>query len=308
MKYLSYILTTLLGPVFLVSAFAKAWDADQFADLLLQYGWTGFSIAVPVIVFTEAVLGVLLLLRYRPCQSALAAVVFLFIVSLGYAYGVLFKGIEDCGCFGSLSRLYNSRPWMTFVRNAVLMICGAIIIIGEKQKTKVERPLCSKTKDRCAQRLLHLIALFVGAVVCFCCGLGMKRSYSLPKILVESQKSIVERPEIEQLAGIYPFSPDSTYAVYLFSFTCLHCQNYFANVEQYEQMQVVDKVIGIAIENTHAQERFERLYQPQIEILTISHNTMAGLTRHLPTLLIIRNGSIEKTEQGFVTSPGIYMP
>ena len=300
MKYLSYILTTLLGLVFLVSAFAKAWDADLFADLLLQYGWKGFSIAAPVIVFTEAVLGMLLLLRYRPRQSAWAAVIFLILVSLGYAYGVLFKGIEDCGCFGSLSR-YESRPWMTFVRNAVLMICGASIII-------VERPLCSKTKDRYAQRLQHLIALFVGAVVCFCCGLGMKRSYSLPKVLVDSRKSIVERPEIEQLAGIYPFSPDSTYAVYLFSFTCLHCQNYFANVEQYEQMQVVDKVIGIAIENTKAQERFERLYQPQIEIRTIPHNTMASLTRQLPTLLIIRNGSIEKTEQGFVTSPGIYLP
>lgn len=293
MKYLSYILTTILGLVFLVSAFAKAWDADLFADLLLQYGWKGFSIAAPVIVFTEAVLGMLLLLRYRPHQSAWAAVIFLILVSLGYAYGVLFKGIEDCGCFGSLSR-YESRPWMTFVRNGVLIAMGAIIIVDSRETIVDSRK--------------HLFALFVGAVVCFCCGLGMKRSYSLPKVLVDSRKSIVERPEIEQLAGIYPFSPDSTYAVYLFSFTCLHCQNYFANVEQYEQMQVVDKVIGIAIENTKAQERFERLYQPQIEIRTIPHNTMASLTRQLPTLLIIRNGSIEKTEQGFVTSPGIYLP
>ena len=94
MKYLSYILTTLLGPVFLVSAFAKAWDADLFADLLLQYGWKGFSIAAPVIVFTEAVLGMLLLLRYRPRQSAWAAVIFLILVSLGYAYGDVIAVLE----------------------------------------------------------------------------------------------------------------------------------------------------------------------------------------------------------------------
>ena len=34
MRYFSYITTTLLGLVFLVSAYAKAWDAEAFADML----------------------------------------------------------------------------------------------------------------------------------------------------------------------------------------------------------------------------------------------------------------------------------
>ena len=89
--------------MFLVSAFAKAWDGESFADMLLQYGPSWFSIGAPIVIATEAILGMLLLLRVSPRRCAYAADVFLITVSAIFAYGVLAKGIEDCGCFGALS-------------------------------------------------------------------------------------------------------------------------------------------------------------------------------------------------------------
>ena len=113
---------------------------------------------------------------------------------------------------------------------------------------------------------------------------------------------------MQKLNNIYPFSADSSYVVYLFSFTCAHCQNSYANLEQYHRLKIVDKVIGIAIENEEAQERFTRIYRPEIDIITIPNDTMARITGSLPIALLIKGDSIHKVESGSVTSPGIFLP
>ena len=117
MKYLSYISTTILGLIFLFSAFAKAWDAEAFADMLLLYGPQWFSIGAPIIIMIEAVLGMALVMRFKTRWSAIAADCFLVVVSAIFAYGVLAKGIQDCGCFGIFSKMFTGKPWVTFVRN-----------------------------------------------------------------------------------------------------------------------------------------------------------------------------------------------
>ena len=106
MKYLSYISTTILGLMFLFSAFAKAWDAEAFADMLLLYGPQWFSIGAPILIMVEAVLGMTLVMRVQTRWTAIAADFFLVIVSAIFAYGVLTKGIQDCGCFGIFSKIF----------------------------------------------------------------------------------------------------------------------------------------------------------------------------------------------------------
>ena len=65
--------------------------------------------------------------------------------------------------------------------------------------------------------------------------------------------------------------------------------------------------MGIAIEDERAQERFYRIYQPQIDIVTISHSDMSHITGSLPIALLIKGDSIQKAEAGSVTSPGIFI-
>ena len=133
----------------------------------------------------------------------------------------------------------------------------------------------------------------------------MKKSYTLPKIT--TAKIELKSKTLEKLDEVYTFESDSTYIVYLFSFSCQHCQNSFANVQQFQQFKTVDKVIGIAIEDSVAMERFYRVYKPEIEIITITKDKMWNITNQLPVGLFIKESSIIKTEIGSITSPGLFI-
>lgn len=292
MKYLSYISTTLLGLIFLVSAFAKAWDSEAFADTLLLYGPQWFGVGAPILICLESVIGMMFLLRIYPRMSACIADVFILVVSAIYTYGVVAKGIEDCGCFGIFSKLYTTKPWMTYVRNAVLIVISLPALM---EKTNVK--LCSFPKN--------IAIILVAATSCFICGLAMRKSFALPNF--SSVRRDTRTQTMEKLRKIYSFDADSSYLVYLFSFSCVHCQNSFANVQQYEQLHVVNKVVGIAIEDSEAQTRFNRIYQPQIEMITISQGDMINITGQLPVCLLIEGDSITQVQSGFVNSPGIFL-
>ena len=292
MKYLSYISTTILGLMFLFSAFAKAWDAEAFANMLLLYGPQWFSIGAPIIIMLEAVLGMVLVMRVKTRWSAIAADCFLVVVSAIFAYGVLAKGIQDCGCFGVFSKMFTGKPWVTFIRNLLFITISIPAILDTNKKLRTPYP---KT----------CLTILVAATACFVCGLGMCKSYSLPKI--SDVKSNDRSKVMEGLNKIYSFSSDSTYVVYLFSFTCPHCQNSFANVQQFQQFNVADKVIGIAVEDPKAQERFNRIYKPEIDIITIPKEKMGQITSQLPIGMSIKENSIKKVEVGFITSPGLFI-
>ena len=292
MRYLSYISTTALGLMFLFSAFAKAWDAEAFADMLLLYGPQWFSIGAPIIIMAEAVLGMALVLRVKTWWSAICADSFLIIVSAIFAYGVLVKGIQDCGCFGVFSKMFTGKPWVTFVRNALFIAISVPAILDSNREVRHLYPkIC--------------LTILVVAIACFICGLSMRKSYSLPKI--SQLKTTNHSKVMEKLNEIYSFNSDSTYVVYLFSFTCPHCQNSFANVQQFQQFNVADKVVGIAIENPEAQERFYRIYKPEIDIITIPREQMERITNQLPIVMSIKDNSILKTKGGFITSPGLFI-
>ena len=291
-KHIARVSSVLLGFLFLVSAFAKAWDADTFAVTLREYGLHWFGVWAPMIIAVEAVLGLCLLMQIRLKWTALAADIFLVIVSAGFAYGVLAKGIEDCGCFGALDRYHSAKPWVSFVRNAVFMLLTVPIFLAEK---KEEKGLTRKL----------IVMVPVLAIIGFVSGLAMKKSFSLPRFGTE--EGMNETEMMAKLQAEYPFSSDSTYVVYLFSFTCPHCQNYYANVEQYQRFGLADKVLGLAVEDEEAQARFERIYQPQIEIITIPKNRMSAITPILPIAVYIGNDTIRDIEEGVVFSPGVFM-
>ena len=168
MKYLSYFSSTLLGFIFHFSALAKAWDAEAFADMLLQYGHQWFSIGAPIIICVEIILAMTLLLRVYPVQSALCVDCFLIVVSIIFAYGVLEKGIENCGCFGIYSNLFTNKPWVTFTRNILLLTISIPIFLHKNLSEKFIWPK-------------GLITIFIAAATFFICGFSMKKSYTLPK-------------------------------------------------------------------------------------------------------------------------------
>ena len=280
----------IVGLVFLLSGLLKAITTSAFADLMSSYGamWLGFG--APLIILIEVFLGILLIFGFYPRQITWSAVAFLVVVSLVYIYGVLAKGITDCGCFGPIAWL-NSKPWLTFTRNGVLL---AMLIPS----------LWSKEEQPSLTLSSVVFMAIIAVVVMFMCGFSMHNAKCFQRQNYFQPIALADSP----LAEFVTCGPDSTYLVFAFSYNCPFCQNSIGNVTQYESMHFVDNVIGVAVEDSLARERFERIFRVNFPIREISDRQMYQLTRTLPAAYMIRHDSIVVQYTGMVVSPAILMP
>lgn len=284
-------LCQIVGFVFLLSALLKAIDTAAFADLMSDYGVLWFGFGAPVVIFIETILAVLLICNIRPRWISLTASIFILIVSSVYLFGILCKGITTCGCFGPLT-LLNSKQWITFLRNGILLALLLPSIINPQQGASLSMPIV-------------VFMAIIGVVVMFMCGFSMHGARCLQK----QQKTFTAIPlRDSKLSNLVFCSYDSTYMVFAFSYNCPFCQNSIGNVNQYQSMGYVDKVVGLAIEDSATRERFDRLFDINFTIKEVPHWTMAQLTNTLPTIYFIRHDSIINQYSGLVVSPALLLP
>ena len=286
------ILRLIVGVIFMLSGLLKAIDAAAFANLMSEYGPVWLGVGAPLIIAIEIALGLLLIFNIRPRWTTAATTAFIVGVSLIYAYGMIFRGITSCGCFGPLTWL-NSKPWLTFTRNAVLV--GLLIpsLLKPQEGAQLSKPVA------------YCMAS-AGIILMFLCGYFFRGADCM---LVDSYEEFEPIAVADsELASYIQTNPDSTYFVFAFSYTCPYCQNSVANVNQYLSMGVVDKVIGIAVEDPEGRERFERLFDVDFEIQEISELKMVMLTGTLPAVWRIRHDTIFNSYTGDVISPALFLP
>lgn len=144
MKVLVALSRIFVGVLFIISGVIKLNDPLGFSYKLQEY----FSpdvlnipflepyallISVFVVVF-EVVLGVFLLIGYKPkftIWSLLAMIVFFTFLTFYSAY---FDKVKDCGCFGDALKL---TPWESFTKDIVLLVFIIILVLGLKYITPV---------------------------------------------------------------------------------------------------------------------------------------------------------------------------
>lgn len=286
-----YILRFAVGLVFMLSGLLKATDAAAFANLMSDYGAEWFGYGAPLLIGIEILLGVVLIFNVRPRETAALTALFIFFVSAVYLYGVLALGMSDCGCFGPLT-LLNSKPWLTFTRNAVLLALLIPSVLKPREGAPLTMPMV-------------ICMAFVLVILMFMCGWSLHGARCMTEHLEEYQPRPVSESRLAQYIST---SPDSTYLVFAFSYGCPFCQNSVGNVNQYVTLGAVDKVIGLAVENPDARERFNRLFDVDFEIREISEIQMALLTNTLPTTFRIRHDTIVEVYSGLVLSPALFMP
>ena len=73
-------------------------------------------------------------------------------------------------------------------------------------------------------------------------------------------------------------------------------------------MGLADKVIALALEDSIAKARFDRLFDTNFEIREISQFSMYRLTTTLPTTFFIRHDTIFSQYSGMVVSPALLIP
>ena len=117
MQRVVLVVRVLVGLVFVVSALMKAAEITAFATLISMYGIVKEPGAVltlaSVIVLAEAALGGLALagIRWRGATQGLILLMLAGFTAV-FAYGLIARGITDCGCFGSklvLTRFRSQR-------------------------------------------------------------------------------------------------------------------------------------------------------------------------------------------------------
>jgi len=243
----------------------------------------------PVIVVAEILLGICLILTINPKRHSLYSLVFLIIFSISFAYAYLTKGVSDCGCFGTLQHSTIS-PLFSFVRNFIL-ICMALIVWINYPSEKIG---AVRWKNN-----ILLIALILSTFVA-----GF--TFRTPFILTHQEgKHKFENLHIKDtdLSKYIKTSPDSTYLIFCFSYTCPHCWNSIENLRQYRQLNSVDRIVGLVSGSEADKHIFEKNFHPDFYIKDLSEKELLNLVTLVPTSFFIKNDTIKVAIQSVLPSP-----
>lgn len=286
MNILCRVISALVGLVFCVSGFAKAADAAYFSDLMRSYGVEWFGYLAPAVILFEILLGLLLLFQFKPRWTASLSILFTLFVWAVYMYGYFTQGITDCGCFGHL-RFLNLPPLGTSIRNGTMCILLSLVVW--------------RGSDQLLWQRWTVLCLVLGLLIgCFVVGFTFPDAAVLHQYARDLRgKTVQELP----LGDFVQTSPDSTYMVFAFSYTCPHCIASIGNVEEALHTGVVDKVIGLSVGDSVSAKWFENFYKPTFAIERYEMRDIMKITSSLPVIFLIRNDSVLFTWEGEVPAP-----
>ena len=139
MKYIVHISRFFVGVLFIISGLIKLNDPLGFSYKLQEYFSAevlnlpflehyALMIAVLLVVF-ETVLGVFLLIGYKPKFTAWSLLLMIVFFTFLIFYSAYFDKVRDCGCFGDALKL---TPWESFSKDVVLLFLILIVFFGVK--------------------------------------------------------------------------------------------------------------------------------------------------------------------------------
>ena len=279
---LTKIFSIVTGIVFLVSGFSKIFNTTGFADLIDSYGLEWTSGLSPAIVVVEIVVGLLLVLGVHLRRVSVFAIFLLTTFTIAYGYGHFAHGVENCGCFGSVDKI-KMPFWVVFVRNAFLIY----FMVETFRKTIIE-PVSVKWKPI----VVCLTTFFAAFIAGFTYHPRPKSFASTEHVMIN--KSISDFPELLNEF----FSSDSSYLVYVFSYSCPHCWNSIENLKQYENLPIIDRLVGITPEDTTNSALFRKYFNPQFSIRELPTTIVESLVAGYPTSFYIKNDSVRHIIEG----------
>lgn len=288
-KKILHIYAVITGLFFIISGAGKVLDTTAFSNLIYQYGLGYLMILSPVIVLAEILIGISLILLIKPRLFSLLAFILLFLFTFAFAYGHFVYGINDCGCFGTLIHT-NISPALIFVRNIILMLMSLFVFL----KYPEEKTQIVNWKKYLVQIIMYP-AIFIAGL-----------SFTTPDFLKpDTAKHPFQNQNIKntQLSNYVKTSPDSTYLVFCFSYTCPHCWNSVENLRQFIKNKTVDRVIAIATGETSDKIIFIDNFKPDFIITDLPLKTISNFTDIFPTAFYVEHDTIKTIIQSVLPSP-----
>jgi uncharacterized membrane protein YphA (DoxX/SURF4 family) len=293
----SRLASFVLGAMFIVSGLGKMMDAAAFGELISSYGFDWFSILSPVIIVAELFLGGYLVCGGGACRvCALLSAVLLVIFTSAFAYANIVHGIEDCGCYGHIGA--SIPVWATYLRNVVLLALAVYVWRVGKCRPR--------NTANCKYKLV-LLAGFLTVCVFWTGHTWMPSTFYVNKF-ARPHRLIGVDVNSSPLGQYVQVSKDSTYIIWVFSYSCNGCINSVENIKQY-QTGVADHFIPLTVtedKDGRARELLDIDFVPK-EV----GNGLTDFIRIVPTFLYVEEGKIkyviEHTVPNVYTFKSIYL-
>lgn len=286
------IMEIVLGAIFILSSTGKMMDAARFGELISHYGFEWLSILSPAIIILELFVGTCLVLNLLPRVCSMLSILILTVFTIAFAYANLVNGIEDCGCFG---RMGKSMPvTVTYIRNVVLLVLAVATWRLTRKWPLVAYQSCRKWKAGTITAVIIAGVFWTGHT-------WMPSSFYMNRF-AKPHKLIgldVNDSEIGQYLHV---SSDSTYVVWVFSYTCASCINSIENIKQYQQ-GVADRFVPMAV-NEDKNGRKRKLLNIDFTPLYVGEG-LVDIIDVVPTLLYISEGKVKYVIEQMV--PNVYL-
>jgi hypothetical protein len=270
MKILQILIRLLLGSIYLISGVAKAADINGFADIIVQYGFPKLYVLAPVITSIEIILAFALLLFWNTRKVALFSLGFIILLSVIFLIGLLFMGIEDCGCLGSF---YQIPAWLSLLRN-VFMIFASYWLY----KNAIE------FKNNEFEIAKPIIAFGLGLVTLCITGFEMKETYYAVSY---TQGDKIKNTFLEE----YEQKGDSKKLIFIFSPQCWHCMKVTPTLNNLLKQKKYDEIIGLYPKEIP--ESFVKQYvidlKPIFKTVPIPYDSIRKITRGFPLFLTLKD-------------------
>lgn len=270
---IGFISPWIIGFVFLASSIAKSLNSTTFANIIASYGVNWLGYLSPIIIIYEGILGLAIILGMYKRLTIKLAFTTLTIFTIIYTYGLFFRNIEDCGCFGPVQFMNNDYV-LFYIRNSILLILCFFSL----------KKLPNETKNK-INNLDALSLIIVGMVIAFTCGYTFKP--------LKKRSEYVKNISLEKTALSKFVSPiNSEYQlIFVFSYTCPHCLNSIANLNEYIDKGKIKHVKGIALGTENQENLFKKTFQPKFSLITLGDEIL-NITKTFPHTYILKSDSI----------------
>ena len=191
MKYITHISRILVGALFIISGLIKLNDPLGFSYKLQEYFSAdvlnitflepyALGISIFVVVF-EVVLGVFLLIGYKPKFTVWSLLLMIVFFTFLTFYSAYFDKVKDCGCFGDALKI---TPWESFTKDIILLFFVLILFFGVKHI----KPLFSKLPTTVLALLSFIFCLWFGYHVLMHLPSKDFRAYKIGDNILENMK------------------------------------------------------------------------------------------------------------------------
>ena len=109
-----------------------------------------------------------------------------------------------------------------------------------------------------------------------------------------------------ELSKYIKTSPDSTYLIFCFSYTCPYCWNSIENLRQYKKTNTADSVMVFAIGEEKDKLVFDHNFRPDFTIKDLPAEEMKKLANVYPTAFYIVHDTIKVIIQSELPSPFVF--